>query len=147
MRVLVNQLYASGVHEKLVKRVMAVAAKEDPQYRHAEVSVAFVSDAVSRRLNRQYRHIDRPTDVLSFSELDVKKAEMISTGYVGEIVIAVPYTRRQAKRLLHSFREEVIILLIHGWLHLIGHDHIRNAAAVKMQRLEKRILRAYLSNN
>ena len=145
MRVQVNQLHFSGIPDLLVRRVMAAAAKIVPRYRHAEVSVAFVSDAASRRLNTRYRHINRPTDVLSFSELDTIKPKIFPTGYIGEIVIAVPYTKRQARQLRHPFREEVVVLLIHGWLHLIGHDHKKKLDALKMQRLAKRILRTYLS--
>lgn len=144
MRVQINKRQYSGVSDGLVKSVMAAATAAAPRYRHAHVSIAFVSDAVSRRLNRQYRHIDRPTDVLSFSELDAKKPALSDPGYIGEIVIAVPYTRRQARRLGHPFTEEVVVLLIHGWLHLIGHDHMKKSDAQNMQRLEKRILRRYV---
>jgi probable rRNA maturation factor len=143
MQVQVNQLNSRSISEKLVKRVMAAAAKAVPRFSHSEVSVAFVSDAASRRLNRRYRHVDQPTDVLSFSELDVKKSKMPGPDYIGEIVIAVPYTRRQAKRMRHSFTEEAVILLIHGWLHLIGHDHMSRPDARRMQRLADRILRLY----
>ncbi len=139
MRVNINHLFTSRVTDKLVRRVMAAAARAIPRYRHSEVSIAFVSDATSRRLNRQYRQIDRPTDVLSFSELDVRGKKIFSSTYLGEIVIAIPHTKRQAARYRHPFKEEVATLLIHGWLHLIGHDHQKKNETQAMQRLEKRI--------
>ncbi|MFH1207063.1 MAG: rRNA maturation RNase YbeY [Patescibacteria group bacterium] len=142
MRVQINHTRYPSIPHGLVKRVMAAAAAAVPRYRHAGVSVAFVADAVSRRLNRQYRHIDRPTDVLSFPERDAKPI-FLTRGYIGEIVIAVPQTRRQARELLHPFTDEVAALLIHGWLHLIGYDHINKSDARRMRGLAKRIWRAY----
>ncbi|MFA5051496.1 MAG: rRNA maturation RNase YbeY [Patescibacteria group bacterium] len=141
MWVSVNQVVPVGVRVQTVKRVLAAAARVMPRYAYSEISVAFVTDAVSRRLNRQYRRIDHPTDVLSFSERDSRIRMSRQPGYLGEIIIAMPHTARQARRLGHTLRHEITILLIHGFLHLVGYDHSRRADAQRMIRLEQRIFR------
>ena len=137
----VNQVVPAGVRVRTIKRVMSAAARVMPRYAYSEISVAFVTGSVSRRLNRQYRRIDRPTDVLSFSERDSRIGMSRQRGYIGEIIIAMPHTARQARRLGHTLRHEITILLIHGFLHLVGYDHLRRADAQRMNRLELRILR------
>ncbi len=76
------------------------------------VSIAFVGDATIKRLNRQYRGIDRVTDVLSFSGED---------DFLGEIIIDPAQIERQAKRFRSSTYEELVFILVHGLLHLLGY--------------------------
>jgi len=82
---------------------------------HATVSVVFGDDALLRDLNRRFRGKDRPTDVLSFSAGE--------DGHLGDIVVSSETTRRQARRHGHDAAAEASILLIHGFLHLLGYDH------------------------
>jgi probable rRNA maturation factor len=77
----------------------------------AEVSIAFVGDAAMRRLNRQYRHRDKTTDVLTFP------------GDRPDIVISLDQARRQANDEKHSLATEVRYLILHGVLHALGYDH------------------------
>jgi probable rRNA maturation factor len=100
------------------------------------VSVALVSDAHVRRLNRRYRATDAATDVLSFpagSEVNTSG----SITYLGDIVIATGVTRRQARSAGHSERTELRILALHGLLHLIGYDHETDDGI--MGRVENRL--------
>lgn len=82
-------------------------------------TAALVSDARSRHLNRRYRGVARPTDVLSFP------AGMHGggNGYLGDVAIAAGTARRQARRYRHGLEEEIELLLLHGVLHLLGFDH------------------------
>jgi len=108
----------------------------------AEVCVSLVSDAEIQALNRQYRHKDRPTDVLAFP---VREGERIQGDeqHLGDVVISVDTARRQAKERGRSLDEELATLLIHGLLHLLGYDHERSPAeARKMRRLERRLAAA-----
>lgn len=97
--------------------------------RAASVSVLLCGDARMRRLNREFRSIDRPTDVLSFP------AEL--PGLLGDIAIGVPYAARQARQRGHGLDREVQLLLVHGVLHLLGHDHETDGG--EMFRLQRRL--------
>lgn len=100
----------------------------------AEVCIGLVGDTKMRRLNRTYRHQDRTTDVLAFA---YREAQPDASSLLGDVVISVPTARRQAKALRHSLDEEVLRLLIHGILHLVGYDHERSRQqARRMHRKE-----------
>jgi probable rRNA maturation factor len=95
------------------------------------LTVAIVSDARVRGLNRQYRTIDRVTDVLSFPSDE--------PGYLGDVVIAVGVATRHARAAGHSLGSELRVLALHGLLHLLGYDHERDDG--RMARLERRLRR------
>jgi len=84
-----------------------------------------------RRLNRTFRAIDRPTDVLSFPSGE--------SGFLGDLAIDVPYAARQARARGHALDREVKVLLAHGVLHLLGHDHETDGG--EMFRLQRRLVR------
>jgi len=93
----------------------------------ATVSVVFGDDAMLRNLNHRFRGKDRPTDVLSFPAGE--------DGHLGDIVISSETTRRQARRRGHDAASEARILLIHGFLHLLGYDHTEDDG--EMDALER----------
>jgi probable rRNA maturation factor len=92
-----------------------------------EFGVCIASDEALRRANLRFRGKNCDTDVLSFPGDD--------SLYLGDILISAQRARRQARRLGHSVEEELQILLLHGLLHLLGHDHERDHG--RMQRLEQ----------
>lgn len=108
----------------------AVLAAADPR-RTATVSVLLCGDARMRRLNREFRGVDRPTDVLSFPAGD--------PAFLGDLAVDVPYAARQARRRGHALEREVQLLLAHGVLHLLGHDHETDDG--EMFRLQRRVVR------
>jgi probable rRNA maturation factor len=85
-----------------------------------------------RRLNSVYRHVDRPTDVLSFPE-------KTGSPFLGDIVIARGIARKQAQKLGHSLKTELRVLALHGLLHLLGYDHENDDG--RMARTEARLRR------
>ena len=89
----------------------------------AEVHVVITGDGQIHDLNRRFRNVDRPTDVLSFPDGDV-----LPTGqrFLGEIVISLDTARRQARDLAHGEDRELMELVLHGVLHLLGYDHERD---------------------
>jgi len=97
-----------------------------------EVSVVLAGDGLLRRLNRQYRGKDRPTDVLSFPGAGGEEG-------LGDVVISVPTAARNARRQGHSVQRELDILALHGFLHVLGHDHETDDGT--MDRLEERLRR------
>jgi len=104
----------------------------------AELSIALVDDATIAELNQTYRSKSGPTDVLSFSQLEGEHVELAGN-LLGDVVISLETTARQARAAHRSFDSEVAKLLIHGILHLVGYDHERDDEARIMQRLERRL--------
>ena len=93
-------------------------------------------------LNRTFRGVPRPTDVLAFpAEAAGKPAG--AEGYLGDVAISVETARRQAARRGHPLERESALLLIHGILHLVGHDHRTPAQRRRMWRLQASLLRAH----
>ncbi len=95
-----------------------------------EVSVVLAGDGLLRRLNRDFRGKDRPTDVLSFPGGAGEEG-------LGDVVISVPTAARNARRLGHSVPRELDVLALHGFLHVLGYDHETDDGT--MDRLERRL--------
>ena len=116
-----------------------------PARASGEVAIALVSDARIRSLNRRYRQMNKPTDVLSFA--DDAKAPAASgepreaNRALGDIVIATGVARRQAKTAGHSYQTELRVLALHGLLHLLGYDHDDRLDRGRMARAEARLRR------
>ena len=104
----------------------------------AELSVALVDDATIAELNAAYRSKSGPTDVLSFSLVEGDHADHRG-GMLGDVVISVPAAERQAHELGHGLDEELLRLLIHGVLHLMGFDHEADEEAREMERREREV--------
>ncbi|MDP3794362.1 MAG: rRNA maturation RNase YbeY [bacterium] len=97
--------------------------------RKGELSVVFVGDSRMRNLNARYRGKDKTTDVLAFPQGIRENAFMVAPEaqtFLGEVVIAVPVAKRQARRAGHSFAKELATLFVHGILHVCGYDHERS---------------------
>jgi probable rRNA maturation factor len=103
------------------------------------MTIALVSDARMRTLNRRYRGKDYATDVLSFPAAadDPRPQSRVTSRHLGDIVIARGVARRQARAAGHAGPEELRILALHGLLHLLGYDHERDDG--QMARLERRL--------
>jgi probable rRNA maturation factor len=126
------------IDRNLLRRRARVVLRELDR-RGSELSVALVDDATIRELNARYRDKPRPTDVLSFSLLDGDHTERRGD-LLGDVVIGLETAERQARRGRRSLDDEVLRLLIHGVLHLLGHDHERAAEARAMRAEERRLL-------
>jgi probable rRNA maturation factor len=103
----------------------------------AVLSITLVGDAAIRKLNREYRGKDRATDVLSFPLGDAAQQQLM-----GDVVISVATAKRQAAEYDATLQREMERLLIHGILHLLGHDHHRRDERARMEREERRLARA-----
>ena len=105
-------------------------ARVAPPAARGELAIALVSDARMRTLNRDYRHKDYATDVLSFEG---------EGGSLGDLVIARGVAARQAREAGHSLQAELRVLALHGLLHLLGYDHDHPNDGGRMARLESRL--------
>ncbi len=111
----------------------------------AEVSVTLTNDAYIHTLNKEYRQIDRPTDVLSFALREGEEPVVAGgpdTDILGDIVLSVERARAQATEYGHSLRREIAFLTVHGMLHLLGYDHIEEADRREMEQEQKRVMEA-----
>jgi len=110
------------------------------------VNVIFTDLAGIQSINNTYRNIDKPTDVLSFpmfepAEIEVlKREENCVEEVLGDIVIATEKVEEQAKEYGHSFQRELAYLLVHGFYHLMGYDHIQEEDKKKMRPKEEFVL-------
>ncbi len=116
----------------------AVTAALHHQSAQGDVSVVLTDDDQLHELNRDYLGVDAPTDVLSFpaSETDPETGE----AYLGDILISVPRAEVQAQAAGHPIEAEVQLLVVHGTLHLLGHDHAEPDEKAKMWKAQAKIL-------
>jgi probable rRNA maturation factor len=123
----------------LVRRALAQAAKHSPeQVADAEVAIMLTDDDGVQALNRDWRGIDKPTNVLSFPAPE--PAAGIRPRPLGDIAIAYETTRREAESESKPFAHHLSHLAVHGFLHLIGYDHETDDEAETMENLEREIL-------
>src|SRR5262245_24381965 len=108
----------------------------------AVLTVTFIRDRAMRRLNRDYRGIDGPTDVLSFAYHEEEAPACDKTSHIGDVVISVETAGRYARELGLSFDREIEFLVIHGALHLAGYDHETDNG--EMNRLERKLRKELL---
>lgn len=120
-------------------RALVTGTLESERAPVGELSLAFVGDRTMRRINRDYRDIDRTTDVLSFSYLD----ESGTGGVIGEIFVSPAVARRQAAEAGCDLEEEVSRLVLHGLLHVLGYDHDDAAGRRRMFGRQERYLKRH----
>ena len=107
------------------------------------VSVHFIGDQKMQRLNSMYRGKDNTTDVLSFSMQEGEKFPGEQDD-LGDIFISVPQIHKQAKAYAVTYRSEIIRMMIHGTLHLLGYDHIKKKEAEEMFRIQEELHRRFI---
>ncbi|NLX09782.1 MAG: rRNA maturation RNase YbeY [Chloroflexi bacterium] len=107
----------------------------------AGVSVVVMDDGMVQAFNRQYRDVDRPTDVLSFPAEDDPDLDEEGV-YLGDLILALPYIRRQAASEQHDPDDELVLAVVHGTLHLLGYDHDSPENQAAMWTVQSRALQA-----
>jgi len=131
-----------------IERLIHFTAKKENINEQSEVSVTFVSNERIHEINLEYREKDSPTDVISFAMEELGEGEMELIGgemprVLGDIIISVPRAKEQAKEYGHSFTRELGFLAVHGFLHLLGYDHMTAEDEKKMFTRQKDILNEY----
>ncbi|RPA62414.1 rRNA maturation RNase YbeY [Aerococcus agrisoli] len=137
-------------NEKMLQDLLTYAANYMKLEGEIELSLTIVDDKEIHAINKEYRNIDRPTDVISFAIEDQGEDEMEILGLpddlpreLGDLFISIDKVREQAVDYGHSFERELGFLALHGFLHLNGYDHMEEADEKEMFGLQKEILDAY----
>ncbi|AMQ74821.1 MULTISPECIES: rRNA maturation RNase YbeY [Bacillus amyloliquefaciens group] len=141
-----NSVSADALQE--VEKLLQFAAEKEGVQDQAEVSVTIVTNEEIREINRDYRGKDTPTDVISFAleeegedEIEIVGADMPPV--LGDIIISADRTKEQAEEYGHSFMRELGFLAVHGFLHLLGYDHMTKEEEEEMFSKQKDLLDEY----
>lgn len=134
--------------DKIVKILNKCFEEENLEDLNLYISVTLTSPTVIRKLNNEYRGIDKETDVLSFpmfekneiDEIVKNKQKQLVKETIGDIIISVERVKEQAVEYEHSFERELSYMLVHGFYHLMGYDHIEEEDKKKMRPKEEKIL-------
>lgn len=132
---------------KLIKTVLQQAFSiEKIEKTNLYINIILTNSINIRSINKQYRNINKETDVLSFPMFEKNEIEDIKNNgsnirdVLGDIVISIPKVKEQAKEYEHSFERELSYMLIHGFYHLLGYDHIDPKDKITMRKKEEYIL-------
>jgi probable rRNA maturation factor len=140
----INNRTKNKINLPLIKRVAAEFARVF-KIRQKEISIAFVGDAEIKKLNKIYRQMDRPTDILSFAPLNIAEGNLTGLAgeadSLGELVIDYSQIKRQAGQFGQTATEELIFILVHGLLHLIGYDDETETERLEMIQMGDEFIR------
>jgi probable rRNA maturation factor len=133
---------------KTVEDLLQFAAEVEVVAQDAELSVTYVTNERIQEVNREYRDKDQPTDVISFALEEIGEGEIEIVGLeqppiLGDIIISIPRAKEQAVEYGHSFMRELGFLAVHGFLHLLGYDHMNDSDEKEMFTKQKDILDSY----
>ena len=127
--------------EAVRRAILAVGRLYDVE--DAEVSVTLTDDAHIHVINREYRGVDRPTDVISFALTESEEPEIIGGGeheVLGDLIISLERMRAQAAEYRHTELRELSFLTVHGMLHLLGYDHMEEEERLEMEEEQRRVM-------
>ena len=135
-------------YEKTIRKVITECFKEEKlENSKLYISITLTTPENIHKINKQYRNVDRETDVLSFpmfekEELEQKiaKNDFEHEDILGDVVISIEKVKEQAVEYEHSFEREFAYMLVHGFYHLMGYDHIKEDDKVLMRAKEEKVL-------
>ena len=141
-------LEAEDKYEEIIKRVIEQCFKEEKiEKSKLYISIILTNPEHIHEINKQYRNVDRATDVLSFpifekEEIDekIRTQDFEHEDVLGDIIISIEKVKEQAVEYGHSFEREFAYMLVHGFYHLMGYDHIQEADKVIMRAKEEKVL-------
>ena len=134
--------------EELIKKVVNKVLEEENIMEDVDVYITLTNNEEIHKINKKYRSVDRPTDVLSFPMYDRDEIYKLKKDFeddevekiLGDIIVSVEKVREQAEEYGHSFERELSYLVTHGCLHLIGYDHMIDEEKNVMRAREENIL-------
>ena len=135
-------------YEKIVKKVLEQCFKEEDMLdSKLYITITFTTPQNIKEINKKYRNIDKATDVLSFPmfekdelETKIKNKDYVCEDVLGDIIISIEKVQEQAEEYGHSFERELSYMIVHGFYHLMGYDHIKEEDKKVMRPKEEKVL-------
>lgn len=148
IHVQITPRYVDEVRPALLRKAARATLDQQGVTSRVELTIVITGNAQLRALNREFRHVDAPTDVLSFATYtSLQPAAELShragrsrAQYLGDVIISYPTAKAQAKVGGHPIEAELQLLAVHGVLHLLGHDHYSRAEKAMMWQAQREIL-------
>lgn len=140
-----DENHTSAGQQEEIRELLSFAYSHLKQKEDAEVSISFVDEAEIKEINSNYRSKDQVTDVISFA-LEDEEDNLIhedALRTLGDIIVCTKRAEEQAKDYGHSYRRELLFLSLHGFLHLLGYDHMEDDDEREMNALQTEILDAF----
>ncbi len=141
INILIGEAYMDQVDPQVLQRAAEAALNQQGQVDEVDLSVVVEDDDRLRELNNQFLSIDAPTDVLSFPSGEEEADPETGNFYLGDVIISYPRAQEQASAAGHGVMDEVQLLVVHGVLHLLGHDHAEPEEKARMWAAQQEILR------
>ena len=135
-------------YEKIVKKVLEQCFKEEDMLdSKLYITITFTTPQNIKEINKKYGNIDKATDVLSFPmfekdelETKIKNKDYVCEDVLGDIIISIEKVQEQAEEYGHSFERELSYMIVHGFYHLMGYDHIKEEDKKVMRPKEEKVL-------
>lgn len=145
INILIDKEFKSGVKPAWLRNLVGRILKAENLVTKSEVGLVITGDAKIQELNKKYLDEDRPTDVMAFQTNEDHQIGFVNAPdskiHLGEVIISYPQAVRQASEHNHPVEKELVILMIHGILHLLGYDHDITERTQKMRNRESQILK------
>ena len=141
------QLEQNREYECIIKQVIKACFKEENLIKkNVEINIILTIPEKIQEINKRYRNVDKPTDVLSFPMFEKEEVEIIQKNgtsvpeILGDIIISIDQVKRQAEEYGHSIQRELAYMIVHGFYHIMGYDHVENEEKIKMRNKEEKVL-------
>lgn len=142
-----NNIEKMDREEVMLKEVVQAVLDEEEIVHDLYINITLTNNEEIHIINKQYRNVDRPTDVLSFPMYEREEIpelrrndNIFAEEILGDIIISIPKVKEQAEEYGHSFERELAYLTTHGMLHLLGYDHMIDEEKEQMRNKEEKIL-------
>ncbi len=137
----------NGLEKKIIEKVVKCVLNQEGIKHDVDVYITLTNNDEIHSINKEYRDVDKPTDVLSFPMFEREEIPLLKQEkkndveeILGDIIISIPKVIEQAKEYGHSFERELAYLTTHGMLHLLGYDHMIEEEKVIMREHEEKVL-------
>ena len=131
--------------EEIVKKAVRTSLLYENFEQKCEISVCIVTEEEIQKINKTFRNVDSPTDVLSFPQLTFEEGEIVQVNekdeiILGDIIISIERAKKQSEEYGHSLEREIAFLTVHSMLHLLGYDHMQKEEEKEMFFKQEQIL-------
>lgn len=147
VEIIYNNIEELKEEEAIIEKVVQAVLEEENVLRELDVNITITNNEEIHKINKEYRNVDRPTDVLSFPMFSREEIPTLKENanndveeILGDIIISIPKVKEQAEEYGHSFTRELAYLTTHGMLHLLGYDHMIDEEKEEMRAKEEKIL-------